>query len=46
MSFCSGFDGDIPDTCRAAHACSPAAAFSNGHTGEVRENLLNLILEK
>lgn len=45
MSFCSGFDGDIPDACRAAHACSPAAAFNNGHTGEVRENLVNLIFQ-
>lgn len=45
MSFFSGFDGDIPDARRAAHARSPAAAFSNGYTGEVRENLVNLIFQ-
>lgn len=33
--FCPGFDGDGPDTCRAAHAYPPAAAYCNGHTGEV-----------
>ncbi|KTG36300.1 hypothetical protein cypCar_00005695 [Cyprinus carpio] len=28
-------DGDIPDTCRAAHACSLAAIFNNGYAGEI-----------
>lgn len=35
--YCQGFDGDGPDTCCAAHARSPPAAYSNGRTGEVRK---------
>ncbi len=45
MSFCSGSDGDIPDSCCAAHACSPAATFNNGHAGEVRGVFVNLTFQ-